>query len=180
VMFALTFVALHALLRDRSRGCMAVALTLALLGAAVFLATNSPFAMLSLSGRYAAAVTDAERSMLLAAAQSVLVSTHQRAVGGFNLALLLVSVAGIVVSWALYRSRALGRTTAWLGLLGNGLSIADYVRQVITQSALVALLLVIPGALLLSAWYVWVGVGLLRFGRAAPEPRDRSDSGKRV
>ena len=90
VMFALVFLALYLVLRKANEGWMAIAVAFALLGVGIFLATNNPFSMLSLSNQYAAATTDAQRSTFLAAGQAILAHTNQRAVGGFNLGLFLV------------------------------------------------------------------------------------------
>jgi hypothetical protein len=89
-MFAIVFLALYGALRKANQGRMALALTFALLGIGVFLATNNPSSMLSLSNQYAAATTDAERSTFLAAGQALLAHTNQRAAGGFNMGLFLV------------------------------------------------------------------------------------------
>lgn len=94
------FLALYVVLRKANKGLMAIAMIFALLGIGIFLATNNPFSMLSLSNQYAAATTDVERSTYLAAGQAMLANTNQRAVGGFNTGLFLVSAAGLIVSSA--------------------------------------------------------------------------------
>ena len=116
-MFAMVFLALYVALRGCNQAGMAIALTLALLGIAIFLATNNPFSMLSLSGRYAAATTDAQRSALLAAGEAVLTNTNQRAVGGFNTGLFLVSAAGLIVSLVMLKAHAFSRSIAYIGIL---------------------------------------------------------------
>jgi hypothetical protein len=103
-MFAMVFLALYVVLRKVNESGMAIALTLALLGIAIFFATNNPFSMLSLSSKYAAATTDGQRSALLAAGEALLANTNQRAVSGFNMGVLLVSVAGLTVSSVMCRA----------------------------------------------------------------------------
>lgn len=164
-MFALVFLALYIVLRKAGESRMAVALTFALLGIAVFVATNNPVTMLSLSDQYAAATTDAQRSTFLAAGQAVLANTSQRAVGGFNVGLFLVSVAGLIVSWVMVRSRSFSRSTGYVGILAHVLSLADYIRQALTPSPTLALLVILPGALFLVIWYVLVGQRLYQLGR---------------
>ena len=144
---------------------MAIATTFALLGIGIFLATNNPFSMLSLSNQYAAATTDAQRSTFLAAGQAVLAITNQRAVGGFNMGLFLVSVAGLIVSSVMVQSNSFSRSTAYVGILANALSLADYLRQALTPSATVALLVILPYALFLVLWFVLVGRRLYQLGR---------------
>ena len=107
IMFALVFLALYFSLKKVNGGGMAIALTLALLGIGIFLATNNPFSMLSLSKQYAAARTDEQSTAWLAAGQAVLTNTNQRAVGGFNLGLLLVSTAGLIASAVMLHSRSI-------------------------------------------------------------------------
>ena len=164
-MFAIVFLALYTALRKAHESAMAVALTFALLGIAIFFATNNPFSMLSLSNQYAAATDDAQRSTLLAAGHAVLTNTNQRAVGGFNMGLFLVSIAGLIVSAVMVQSSAFSRFTAYVGILAHALSLADYLRQALTSSAAVALLVILPNALFLMIWFGLISRRLYRMGR---------------
>ena len=164
-MFILIFPALYFAVRKIHEGRMAIAMALALLGIGIFFATNNPFSMLSLSDQYAAAATDAERSSFLSAGQAILSNTGQRAVGGFNTGLFLVSVAGLIISTVMLRSNSFGKTTALFGILANALSLADYLRQALTQSVIATLLVVLPYSLCLILWLILAGRGLIRMGR---------------
>ena len=164
LMFIMMFLALYMALRKTNPSLMVIALTFALLGIGVFLATNNPSSMLSLSNQYATATTDAERSTLLAAGQALLSNTNQRAVGGFNMGLFLVSAAGLLVSSVMLQGTYFSRSTAFVGILAHGLSLADYLRQALTSSAIVALLVILPNALFLVIWYVLVGRRLYQLG----------------
>ena len=168
-MFALVFLALYVALREADQGRMAIAITFSLLGVGIFLATNNPFSMLSLSDQYAAATTDAQRTTLLAAGQAVLANTSQRVVGGFNVGLFLVSVAGLIVSSVMLQSSSFSRSTAYVGILAYTLSLVDYLRQIVTQSATIALLVILPNALLLVVWFVLVGRRLYQLGHPERE-----------
>lgn len=165
VMFAPVFLALYVALRAASPSAMAVALALALLGVAIFLATTNPVAMLSLSNQHAAATDEARRAALLGAGEALLANTNQRAVGGFNTGLFLVSVAGLIVSAAMLSASAFSRATGYLGILAFALSLADYLRQAVTASEVIALLVILPGAVLLLIWFVVVGRRLWQLGR---------------
>ena len=165
IMFTLVFLALYAVLRKADEGLMLIALTFALLGTGIFFATNNPFTMLSLSNQYTTAVTDAERATLLAAGQAVLSNTGQRAVGGFNMSLFLVPVAGLIISSVMLRSDSFSKLTACIGILAIALSLADYLRQALTSSLLITLLVVLPNVLFLVIWFILVGWRLCQLGR---------------
>jgi hypothetical protein len=171
VMYTMVFLALYVVLRKANESYMAIAMTFALLGIGVFFATNNPFSMLSLSNQYAAATTDAERSTFLAAGQAVLANTNQRAVGGFNMGLFLVSIAGLIVSSVMLQSDSFSKLTAYVGILANALSLVDYLREALTSSVTIALLVILPYALLLVIWFALVGQRLYRLGRETPPIR---------
>jgi hypothetical protein len=163
-MFALVFLALYFVLREVNSSLMAIALVFALLGIGIFFATNNPFPMLSLSSRYANATTAGERSSLLAAGQAILANTNQRAVGGFNMGLFLVYTAGLIVSVVMIRSKSFSRSTAYVGVLAYALSLTDYLREALTSSAIIVLLVILPGALLSVIWFAMVGRKLYQLG----------------
>jgi hypothetical protein len=169
-MFLPVFLALYAALRKTDPGLMLIALAASLLGIGVFFATNNPFAVLSLAHQHAAAATDAQRSVLLAAGQALLAHTGQRAVGGVNMGLFLVSVGGLTASWVMLRSAAFGRAAALAGLLANALSLADYARAALTSSKIAALIMILPNVLFLTVWLLAVGRMLKGLGLAGRPP----------
>jgi hypothetical protein len=163
--FIFVFLALYFALRSVNPSWMVIALTLALLGIGIFLATNNPFSILALSNQYAAAA-GAEKPSLLAAGQAFLVNTSQRAVGGFNLALFLISSSGLIISIVMTQSIPFGKTIAYIGVAAFSLSLLDYLRQALTSSVLVALPVILLGALFLLVWFIMVGLRLWRLGTA--------------
>ncbi|MEJ2551101.1 MAG: DUF4386 family protein [Anaerolineales bacterium] len=165
VMFVIVFLAFYSALKNVDRTRMRIAVTLALIGVAVFLATNNPFAMLSLSDQHAAAATEAQKSIFVAAGQALLANTNQRTVGGFNVGLFLVSIAGWIVSASMLRSKSFSRSTAYVGIAANVLSLLDYLRQALTSSEIIALLVILPNAVLLIIWYFSIYRQLSRLGR---------------
>jgi len=164
-MFVLVFLALYMRLREANPSLMTIALICALLGVGIFLATNNPFSMLTLSNQHAAAATEAEKSALLAAGQAILANTNQRAVGGFNIGLFLVSIAGLITSLVMVQGQIFSKSIAYIGILAFALSLADYVRQALTQSLIISLLVILLGTLFLLIWFVLVGLKLYQFGR---------------
>lgn len=159
------FLALYVALRRGNESLMLLAVALAGVGIAVFLATNNPFAMLSLGDGYAAA-TDEQRAIYVAAGQALLANTGQRAAGGFNVGLFLVAVAGLIVALVMRGSSAFGSAAAFVGILANALTLADYVRLMVAPDArLLVLLLAVASGLFLLVWYVLIARGLFRFAR---------------
>jgi hypothetical protein len=57
--------------------------------------------------------------------------------------LFLVSISGLMVSTVMLRSDFFSRSTACLGTLAYGFSLADYMRQALTQSVVIALLVIL-------------------------------------
>lgn len=157
ILFVPIFLAIYVALRRTNESYMMLAIILAITGIAVFLATNNPFSMLSLSNQYAAATTDAQRNILLAAGQAILANTNQRAVEGFNIGFLLLSLAGLIVSTVMLRSNVFSRVTAYVGVLTFVFSLADYFRIIFLPSILLLLLvLAIASALLIVVWFVLI------------------------
>jgi len=164
--------ALYAILKHSNRAWSMIATAFVFVGVAVFLATNIAFSMLSLSQEYAAATAEAEKSMLLAAGQAMLAVS--RGTGALYTGMPLVWLAGVIISAVMLRSEAFSRATAWVGILGLGLLVVGILggghytstgESTAVESAIVALQYV-GGGLLSLAWYIMVGLRLLKIGRS--------------
>ncbi|HSF82504.1 MAG TPA: DUF4386 family protein [Anaerolineales bacterium] len=163
--------ALYAVLKKSNRTWSLIATGFVFVGIAVFLATNAAFSMLSLSQEYAAASTEAEKSILLAAGQAMLAVT--RGTGQLFAGMQLVWFAGFVLSVVMLRSEAFSKATAWAGILGLGLLVAGIIGgghytstgdYTAVQGIIVAVQYV-GGGLLSLAWYILVGLRLWRLGQ---------------
>ncbi len=171
----LMFLALYAVLRRASKSYMAIATTLALLGIAVYFASNTAFSMLSLSDQYAAATTDTQRASLLAAGQAMLAINRFTGPGahpgaGGYVSLLLIAVAGMITSLVMLRSAVFNRATAYVGILASGLDLAYCIAFAFVpalDSDLLAVCFIPAAGLLLMIWHVMVGWRLYRLGRLA-------------
>jgi hypothetical protein len=163
--------ALYAVLKQSNRTWSLIATTFVFVGMAVFLATNTAFSMLSLSQEYASAATEAQKSILLAAGQSMLAVT--RGSGSLYTGMQLVWLSGFILSIVMLRSEAFSKANAWVGILGMGFlvigvvggghytSTGDYTT---IQAAIIALQY-IGGGLLSLAWYILVGLRLWKLGK---------------
>lgn len=166
ILFVPVFLALYAAIRRANESYMALALVLAVAGVAVFLATNNPFSMLSLSNQYAAAATEVQKELYLAAGQAILVNTNQRAVEGFNMGFFLLSTAGLIISIVMLRSKIFGKTIAYIGILTFAGSLIDYVRVIFWPSLTLFLLIIaVYSGFMLLVWLVMIARRLLQLGQ---------------
>jgi cellobiose-specific phosphotransferase system component IIC len=67
------------------------------------------------------------------------------------------------------QNQVFSRSSAFIGILAFALSLADYIRQALTQSLIIALPLILLGALFLFIWFVLIGLKLLQLGHHEEE-----------
>lgn len=164
VMELLIFFALYGAHRRMNQAYGALALILAVLGVAVFFATNRAFAMLALSSQYAAATTDAQRAVLEAAGQAML-SVGQSHTPGTFMAFVLSETAGLTISMVMLREHLFSRASAYAGIGGFGLLlIFEVVSSFIPAWSGVAMVTAMLGGLLTMAWYSLIAWRLFQLG----------------
>lgn len=154
----LVFIALYIALRRTSESFAAIATALGLAGVVALFASNTAFEMLYLSDGYAAATTEAERSMFLAAGQAML-ATYSGTT--YQVSYVLGSISGIILSAVMLRSSAFGKVTGYVGIFSFAFGLGLYVPEIGTYLALIS---VIP---FLAIWYILVAIKLFRLGRTA-------------
>lgn len=155
-----TFLAMYFALRRENKPWAALGAILFFMGMAVYLADNRAFAMLSLSGKYAGAATDAQRSVLIAAGQTMLVE------GSNRFGIFLIDLAGLVLSAVMVRGEVCGKAAAIAGMLGNGLMIVFEVILAFASAWFnVGIVIAICGGVSIIVWWVLVGRRLLRLAR---------------
>ena len=166
--------AIHDALRPYGKAWARIAISFVFVGMAVYLATNTAFSMLSLSHKYAAAVTEAEKLITLAAGQALI--SVSEGTGGQYTGMPMVWLAGLILSIIMLRNQAFSKATAWVGILGLGLLVASmpfagYTTTGPTTAVVDAIIAVtyIGGGLLSLAWYILVGLRLLKLG----QPREK-------
>ncbi|MGB8343848.1 MAG: hypothetical protein WCD86_03135 [Ktedonobacteraceae bacterium] len=114
VLMGVVLLALYAALRRASQSFMAIALTSGLLGIAAYFASSTAFNMLSLSSQYAAATTDAQRAMFLAAGQATLTMWQGTA---FDVGYVLEGAALLIIAVVMLRSTLFSKVIASVGIL---------------------------------------------------------------
>lgn len=149
------FLALYVALRRSGESTMAVATAAALVGTVLHLTSNTAFEMLSLSqGYWAAATTDAQRSVFLAAGESALASYYGSA---FHVSYLLGYLAKVAIGIVMLRNLVFGRATAYVGILAGVAGLGFYLP-------VVGLTMSILSVVFVAAWNLLVGRRLLQLG----------------
>lgn len=151
-----TTLALYIALRRVSESFMAIALALDLVEGVAFIVARPALEMLYLSDRYAAATTDPQRAMLLAAGEAVWATFHGTA---FHVGYNLFSVYLLIVPIVMLRSRIFSRTTAYIGILAAILNWGLYVPEI---GFFLSVLSVFP----LAIWNVLIARRLFGLSRA--------------
>lgn len=129
-LLGLIFLALYGSLRQTNRSAMVIATTSGLIGITVYFASNQAFAMLALSERYAAATTDAQRSIFLAAGEALLAINNPEALyqgTGIYVSFFLVLLSGLIISIVMLRSDIFSKATAVVGILANGIGLCYFI-----------------------------------------------------
>jgi hypothetical protein len=132
-----------------------------LMGAVLFLSSNTGFEMLALARGYAGAGA-ADQAAYIAAGHGMLASYWDMGTS-FVFGYVLSAVGGILLGAALVRAGALGRTAGWLLIVANVVGLGIFLPGVGIAVSLVSVLL-------LWAWYLRIGWSLARMVRRG-EPR---------
>lgn len=171
-LIGLAFLALCVVLWRYNKSYTLIATVLGFTGIAVCFTSNSAVSMLSLSDQYAAATTDAQRSMFLAAGQAILAVDNPGAYfqgTGIYTGFLLMAVAGLVFSIVMLQSGVFGRATAYTGILAGAFDLAFCI--LVAFAPWTGLILVPAAGLLLMIWHILTGLKLIRLGRGIAEAR---------
>ncbi|MCC6955435.1 MAG: DUF4386 family protein [Anaerolineales bacterium] len=153
------YLALYAALYQYKKSPMTVALVIGLVGTTLFFASReATFGMLSLSNQYAAASSDAERAVLLAAGQALLVIYNGTA---FDLSYIFGGVIILVFSVVMLQTSVFSKATAYIGIAMGILMLAP--PTIGTIGMILSLLSLIPTLI----WLVPVARRLFQLGRTS-------------
>ncbi len=166
------FYALYAAHRRTHRAFAGLSMIAAFIGVAVFLATNRAFSMLALSGRYTAAATDAQRSVLAAAGEALLAVGEGHTPGTF-LAFLFAAVAGIAISIVMLRGKVFSKASAIVGITGFSLMAIFELTASFAPGFSASFLFAMGGGLLSLTWDLLVALGLIRLASSTYGIRNR-------
>jgi hypothetical protein len=158
------FLALYAVHRHIDQPYAALALILSLLGTAIYLSNNAAFPMWALSAKYAAAETEAQRSLLAAAGEAILARGEDFTPGSFT-GFLFAEAATFVISFVMLRGGIFSRGTAYAGILGGlFLTVFTIWSTFIPAFFEAALIVAMIGGLASIVWYVLTARRLYQLG----------------
>jgi len=162
VLMGLVFLTLYAALRRASPSFMAIALTAGLVGIAAYFASSTACNMLSLSDQYAAATTEAQKSMFLAAGQAMLAIYQGTA---FDVSYVLEGVALLIIAVVMLRSNIFGRVTASVGILLGVMSLVP------PTAGMIGLLFSLGSLVPLEIWLTLIARRLFQLGQGVSKEK---------
>ena len=150
-----TILALYAALRRVSESAMAIAVALGVVEAICFILARPALEMLFLSEQYAAATTEPQKALYLAAGEAMWATFHGTA---FHVAYNIFSIYYLIVPIVMLRSNAFGKVTAYMGIATAVLNWGLYVPVI---GLYLSMLSVLP----LALWSILVARRLFQLGR---------------
>jgi hypothetical protein len=163
VFFVPVFLALYFALRRVNRSLMTIGTAIAFFGIAAYLVSNTAFCMLSLSDQYAAATTDAQRSLLLAAGQVMLTVFN---VNGLYVSYALFSVSGLIISSVMVRSIIFSRATGYAGIMANIVALGAIA---LVFNSMISGILIVSSFVFLEIWLILIARNLLKLNEDVPK-----------
>lgn len=168
ILFVPTFLAIYIALKRFNESYMAIAIILAIIGIAIFLANNNAFPAFCLSNLYDAGDL-IQKSDISWAMYNTLANTSQPALGGFNMGFLLVTFAGLIYSYVMLGSNIFSKKIAFLGILTFAIALTDYFRVILKPMEPILLLITTTSTILLIIWLIVIGRRLLQLRKTVLE-----------
>jgi len=151
-----TTLALYVALRRANESLMAIALVLGLVEAMAVIVARPALEMLYLSEQYAAATTEAQRAMFLAAGEVMWATSHGTV---FHVGYNIFSIYLLIVSVVMLRSSIFSNVTAYVGILAAIFNWGLYVPKI---GIFLSILGVFP---FLAIWNILIARRLFQLGR---------------
>lgn len=149
--------ALYFALRQTDQAFATLFVALSLVGVVCFIAARPAFEMLYLSNQFAAATTEAQKAIFLAAGEAKLATFHGMA---FQISYFLGSINGLIVSLVMLKSRVFSKATAYVRIAS---SVFDFGLLV----PVIGIFLSIFSVLFLFAWNIMVARRLFQLARSS-------------
>ncbi len=147
-----TAIALYMALRETDRSLMALFLALSVVGSVLLIVARPAVDMLYLSDQYAAATSEAQRSLYLAAGETLRATFNGT---GFHASYNLANVGYMLVALVLFKSAHFGRAAAYAGFLAGLVGFGLYLPTI-------GIFVSVLSVLFLAVYQVLVARGLWR------------------
>lgn len=140
-------------------------LILAMIGTAIFFATNRAFPMLDLSAQYMVTTSDAQKNILEAAGKAMLAVGQSHTPGTF-LAFAFSEMAGILIALVMLRGKLFNKVAVFSGLIGYSfLFIFEILSSFVPSTHNMILIVATVGGLCNITWYLLAGLRLFQLGK---------------
>lgn len=145
----------------------AMATVIFLLAFAIYVSNSAAIPMLVLSGKYAAATTDAQRALFAAAGESILARGEDFTPGSVP-GLIFSGIAAITISFVMLGGGIFGKANSWIGIVGfTFLSLFTVLATFVPSLYFVAFYVFgMIGGLLALTWFVLVALRFFKLGQA--------------
>ena len=163
-LYYLLFLGLYIALKKTHAVFAAIAFVLGFAGVTLFLATPSVFSWLALSDKFAAATSEAQKTLLLAAGETILVSDMWHGTGAI-MGGILIQIATTLFSIAMLSSLAFRKATAYVGVVTHSLDLAHLLLGFFIPAGGV-ILMMIAGPLYLI-WFPLLAQDFFRLGKSS-------------
>ena len=166
-LYYLLFLGFYIALRKTHETGAALTLLLGCAGLTLFLAAPSFISWMALSDKFAVAADEAQKTLLLAAGETILVTdlwhSSSAFVGG-----LLLQTSTLLISLVMLRGNTFSKSTAWVGVVTHGLDLA-HIPFLLLIPPMGEFLLMIGGTLYL-VWFPLLARDFIRMGKSHPTP----------
>lgn len=159
------YFALYTVQKHASKVYSTLAIILYLVGAAIYISNNAAIPMFVLSGKYFAAATNVQKSLLAAAGEAIVAKGADFTPGSF-IGFFFTEIAGITFAFSMLKGRIFSKAAAYSGILGFGfLTIFTVWLTFVPAMFEAAMIIAMVGGLSSMVWYVLVGRRLLRLAK---------------
>lgn len=114
LLFGLIILALYVKLKHTDQSLMLIALVIGFMGIITYFSSTVAFDMLSLSDKYAAASTEAEKTALLTVGQAMVITWTGTA---FDIGYILLGVSFLIIGYVMLRSAEFNKSISYAGIV---------------------------------------------------------------
>ena len=150
-----TTLALYIALRRVNESFMAIALAFGVIGTIAIILARPAIDMLCLSDQYATATAVTQRSLFLAAGETMIAIRHGTA---FHVSYNLANINLLIFSAVMLQSRIFSKTTAYLGILAGVIGFGLYMPTI-------GIFLSVLSVLFFAIWNILIARRLFQLGR---------------